>query len=176
MVLADVMEDLDERGEPFNRDMPVGMMVEVPAAVLMIDHFLRRGRFPQHRHQRPDSVHAGGRSQQQGRGRPVHRQRSGGFETGEDGDRCGRWRHGKSISLCGQMSANSMYTMLLLGLGLRQLSVAAAAIPEIKRVCRSVTIDQCREVAERALALENARDVTSYLRQELQKVLPDLPD
>ncbi len=39
MVLADVMEDLDERGQPFNRDMPVGMMVEVPSAVLMIDHF-----------------------------------------------------------------------------------------------------------------------------------------
>ena len=40
MVLADVMEDLDERGEPFNRDMPVGMMVEVPSAVMMIDHFV----------------------------------------------------------------------------------------------------------------------------------------
>ena len=40
MVLADVMEDLDENGIPFNRDLPVGMMVEVPAAVMMIDHFV----------------------------------------------------------------------------------------------------------------------------------------
>ena len=40
MVLADVMEDLDENGIPFNRDMPVGMMVEVPAAVMMIDQFV----------------------------------------------------------------------------------------------------------------------------------------
>ena len=40
MVLADVMEDLDEHGIPFNRDLPVGMMVEVPAAVMMIDHFV----------------------------------------------------------------------------------------------------------------------------------------
>ena len=40
MVLADVMEDLDELGIPFNREMPVGMMVEVPAAVIMIDHFV----------------------------------------------------------------------------------------------------------------------------------------
>ena len=40
MVLADVMEDLEEHGIPFNRDMPVGMMVEVPAAVMMIDHFV----------------------------------------------------------------------------------------------------------------------------------------
>ena len=40
MVLADVMEDLDEHGIAFNRDIPVGMMVEVPAAVMMIDHFV----------------------------------------------------------------------------------------------------------------------------------------
>ena len=40
MVLADVMEDLEEHGIPFNRNVPVGMMVEVPAAVMMIDHFV----------------------------------------------------------------------------------------------------------------------------------------
>ena len=40
MVLADVMEDLDEHGIDFNRNMPVGMMVEVPAAVMMIDRFV----------------------------------------------------------------------------------------------------------------------------------------
>ena len=40
MVLADVMEDLDEHGIPFNRNMPVGMMVEVPSAVMMLDHFV----------------------------------------------------------------------------------------------------------------------------------------
>src|SRR5271157_315250 len=40
MVLADVMEDLQEHKLPFNRDVPVGMMVETPAAVMMIDHFV----------------------------------------------------------------------------------------------------------------------------------------
>ncbi len=40
MVLADVMEDLDEHGIPFNHRMPIGMMVEVPAAVMMIDRFV----------------------------------------------------------------------------------------------------------------------------------------
>ena len=41
MVLADVMEDLDEHGIPFNRDLPIGMMVEVPAAVMMLDRFVK---------------------------------------------------------------------------------------------------------------------------------------
>ena len=40
MVLSDVMEDLEEHGVPFNREVPIGMMVEVPAAVMMIDHFV----------------------------------------------------------------------------------------------------------------------------------------
>ncbi len=40
MVLTDVMEDLEENRIPFNREMPVGMMVEVPAAVMMIDRFV----------------------------------------------------------------------------------------------------------------------------------------
>ena len=43
-VLADAMEDLDEEGVPFDRNMQVGMMVEVPSAVVMMDHFVRGGR------------------------------------------------------------------------------------------------------------------------------------
>ena len=39
MVLADVIEDLEEHGIPYRQNLPVGMMVEVPAAVMMIDHF-----------------------------------------------------------------------------------------------------------------------------------------
>ena len=45
MVLADVMEDLEEHGLPFNREVPVGMMVEVPSAVMMIDHFVEEADF-----------------------------------------------------------------------------------------------------------------------------------
>ena len=41
LFLRETMEDLEEAGIAFNRDIPVGMMVEVPAAVMMIDHFLK---------------------------------------------------------------------------------------------------------------------------------------
>ena len=50
--------------------------------------------------------------------------------------------HEVPISMCGQMCGNPLYTMLLLGMGLRSLSVTPAAIPEIKQVCRRVSI--CR--------------------------------
>jgi phosphotransferase system enzyme I (PtsI) len=64
--------------------------------------------------------------------------------------------------------------MLLVGLGLRNLSVTPSAIPEIKKVCRSVNLDQCQRVAHRALTMESARDVKMYLREELYKVVPEL--
>ena len=46
--------------------------------------------------------------------------------------------------MCGQMSGSPLYTMLLLGMGLRQFSVTPSAIPEIKNICRSVTIAAVR--------------------------------
>jgi phosphotransferase system enzyme I (PtsI) len=75
-------------------------------------------------------------------------------------------------NLCGQMSSSVRYTQLLLGMGLRTLSVAPSTIPDIKRICRLVRIDQCEAIAQRALQQENARDIKNYLREELKKVDP----
>jgi len=79
------------------------------------------------------------------------------------------------ISMCGQMCGNPLYTMLLLGMGLRSMSVTPAAIPEIKQVCRRVDIPNCERVAKRALELESAPHVKTYLKEELTKFLPELP-
>ena len=87
MVLADVMEDLQEHNIPFNRNVPVGMMVETPAAAMMIDQLRRGGRFSQHRHERSGAIHAGRRSEQQGRGGIVQSGRSGGIEADRHVDR-----------------------------------------------------------------------------------------
>jgi phosphotransferase system enzyme I (PtsI) len=76
--------------------------------------------------------------------------------------------------MCGQMCGNPLYTMWLLGIGLRDLSVTPAAIPEIKRVCRSVSLPQCQQVARRALEFDSAHRVRTYLKEELSKVVPDI--
>jgi phosphotransferase system enzyme I (PtsI) len=78
----------------------------------------------------------------------------------------------KPINMCGQMSGNPTYVPLLLGMGLRQISVSPAAMPEIKKVIRGVTLPQCEAIARRALSLENARDIRSFLKEELKKVAP----
>jgi phosphotransferase system enzyme I (PtsI) len=76
--------------------------------------------------------------------------------------------------MCGQMSGNPLYTQLLIGLGLRSLSVTPSAVPQIKRICRLIDVPQCEAIAARVLTLENARDIKNYLREELKKIAPEL--
>jgi phosphotransferase system enzyme I (PtsI) len=64
--------------------------------------------------------------------------------------------------------------MLLLGMGLRQLSVTPQNIPEIKKIIRSVNIDETKQVAEEVLRLEAARDVNNYLRERTRRILPEV--
>ena len=173
MVLADVMEDLDEHGVEFNRDMAIGMMVEVPAAVMMIDNFVEEVDFLSiGTNDLIQYTLAVDRSNKDVVG--LYNAADPAVlkliaKTIEAADK-------KSIpvNMCGQMSGNSTYTMLLLGMGLRQFSVAPSAIPEIKKVCRSVTIEQCEEVAQRVMMMENARDITSFLKRRLRKTVPEL--
>lgn len=174
MVLADAMEDLEEEGVEFNRDIQVGMMVEVPSAVVMMERFVDEvDFFSIGTNDLVQYTLAVDRSNKDvaslytSADPAVIRLVKKAVDTAIAG--------GKSISLCGQMSGAPLYTMLLLGLGLRTLSVTPAAAPEVKRVCRSTTIEHCQSVAERVLTLESARDVKTYLREELSKLLPDQP-
>lgn len=174
MVLADAMEDLEEDGIPFDRDMKVGMMVETPAAVVMMDMFVHEVDF--------FSIGTNDLVQYC---LAVDRSNKdvASLYTASDPSVLrlirmaidGAHAADVPISMCGQMCGNPMYTMLLLGLGLTSMSVTPAAVPEIKRVCRSVTIEQCKRVAEHALKLDNARDVKTYLKEELTKVFPEFP-
>jgi phosphotransferase system enzyme I (PtsI) len=71
------------------------------------------------------------------------------------------------------MSGSVMFTQLLLGLGLRQMSVPASAIPEVKQVCRRVSVAECRGIAERALSMDGAREVKAYLRDQMRRLLSE---
>ena len=80
---------------------------------------------------------------------------------------------GVPANVCGHMSGSVMYTQLLLGLGLRHLSVPAAVIPEVKQACRSVSVAECRVIAEKALAMDGAREVKAFLRDQLRRLLAE---
>jgi phosphotransferase system enzyme I (PtsI) len=78
------------------------------------------------------------------------------------------------VNVCGEMSGDPIYTLLLLGMGLRQLSVTPHSIPEIKKIIRSVTLEEAVHVAREAMSLETARDVNNYLREQTRRVLPEV--
>jgi phosphotransferase system enzyme I (PtsI) len=171
MVLADVMEDLEEHGVPFNRDVPIGMMVEVPAAVMMLDHFAEEVDF--------FSIGTNDLIQYT---LAVDRSNKDVVQLYNAADPAVlkliimaievAARKNVPINMCGQMSGSTTYTMLLLGLGLRRFSVAPSSIPEIKNVIRRVTMERCKAVTEKVLSMENAREIKSYLNEELKKLTP----
>jgi phosphotransferase system enzyme I (PtsI) len=72
------------------------------------------------------------------------------------------------------MSGDPIYTVLLLGLGVRQLSVTPHNIPEIKKIIRSISMEESVQVAQEALRLETARDVNNYLREQARRILPEV--
>jgi phosphotransferase system enzyme I (PtsI) len=173
-VLADAMEDLDEEGASFNRDIKVGMMVEVPSAVLMMDHFVHEVDF--------FSIGTNDLIQYCLAVDRSNKDVAGLYTAADpsvirliDMSVQAAVKGGRPISMCGQMCGNPLYTMLLLGIGLRTLSVTPSAVPEVKRVCRSVSIDHCQKVADQVRTLESARDVKAYLKEELSKVFPEFP-
>lgn len=172
LVLREVMEDLEDQGIPFRRDLPVGMMVEVPSAVVLLDRFIGE----------VDFVSIGTNDLIQ-YALAVDRSNPEVAELYRASDPAvlrlirttleTACRAGKSANLCGQMSGNPLFTMLLIGLGLRSMSVRPGSLLEIKEICRSVTLEQCRQVAEHAMQMESAREIERFLREELRKVLPE---
>jgi phosphotransferase system enzyme I (PtsI) len=174
MVLREAMEDLEEEGAAFDRGIKVGMMVEVPSAVMMLDRFAEEVDFfsigTNDLIQYALAVDRSNKdvaSLYTASDPSILRLIDMSVRAAKAGE--------VPISMCGQMCGNPMYTMLLLGMGLRSLSVTPAAIPEIKQVCRRVEITSCERIAKRALELESARDVRTYLKEELAKVLPEMP-
>jgi phosphoenolpyruvate-protein phosphotransferase (PTS system enzyme I) len=164
------MEDLDEHGIPFNRDLPIGMMVEVPAAVMMLDRFVKE----------VDFLSIGTNDLVQYT-LAVDRSNKDVVQLYNPADpavlRLIRMAldiangAGVPVNMCGQMSGVPIYTMLLLGLGLRRFSATPAAIPEIKNLVRKVSVERSKEVADHIMTMENAREIKSYLMEEMNKAL-----
>jgi phosphotransferase system enzyme I (PtsI) len=69
------------------------------------------------------------------------------------------------VSLCGELASRPEATPLLLGLGIRQLSMHGNAVPRVKRAVRAVSLAQCEKVAEAALAADSADAVRRIIKE-----------
>ena len=72
-------------------------------------------------------------------------------------------RAGKQVSICGEMAADPISAVLLLGMGIGDFSLSAPSIPVIKQAIRKISRAAATEVAERVLAMESSGEIRSYL-------------
>jgi len=80
---------------------------------------------------------------------------------------------GIHVSMCGEMAGDPFYTLLLLGLGLRKFSMTPSAIPFIKTIITQISIETCEKIAEEALKMHSASEISSYLWVQNLKLIPD---
>jgi phosphotransferase system enzyme I (PtsI) len=171
-VVRDVIEDLEEEGLDHKPEIPIGMMVETPSAAIQCDSFAREVDFfslgtndlvqytlaVDRGNERVASLFSAANP-------AVLRLIQEVIRAGQ--------RYDVPVSLCGEMAGDPHYTLLLLGLGLRTFSVSPPAIPEIKKIVRSVTLDQALQVARRVMTFDSDKEITNYLRAETRKLLPE---
>jgi phosphoenolpyruvate-protein phosphotransferase (PTS system enzyme I) len=83
---------------------------------------------------------------------------------------------GIPVSMCGEMAGDPMNVLVLLGLGLSELSMNSASVPLVKRVLRAALADDGRRLVERLLEYTTADDIEREVRAEMARRFPDLLD
>jgi phosphotransferase system enzyme I (PtsI) len=71
--------------------------------------------------------------------------------------------------MCGEMAADPVLVVLLVGFGLDELSMNAVSIPVVKNIIRGLSASEARAVAEEALQLPTAREVSDFLAEKLRE-------
>jgi phosphotransferase system enzyme I (PtsI) len=175
MILSDVKEDLRNEAVPFAENIPVGIMVEVPSVAVEAAKYAKECDFfsigtndliqytvaVDRGNERIASLYTAAN--------PAV------IQLIKDVVRAGQRAH-IDVSLCGEMGGELDFVMLLVGLGLRSLSITPPSIPEVKKLIRSVSITHCKRVARKAMSFDSDREILAYLREETRKVLPEAYD
>lgn len=171
--LREVMDELRESKVPFNENIPVGMMVEVPSAVIMLDKFAEDADFFSiGTNDLVQYTMAVDRSNSEvshlfcAEDPAVLRLLSRVVNVSR--------RRSIPVSLCGQMGGNPQSVAVLLGLGLRSVSCAPSSVNRVKQICRHITIKECEEFARRAVRMSSARDIMDYVRNKLRRIAPEI--
>ncbi len=171
-LIRDVMDELAEEKIPFDSTIKIGMMVEVPSAAILADVFAREVDFfsigtndlvqytlaVDRTNERVADLY-----------NPAH---PAVLRLIREVSRAARRRE-VPVSCCGESAAEPGMAVLLIGMGLRTLSVTASAIPGLKRLIRSVSTSQCERIVKKAMTFDSDTQVTTYLRDQLQKIIPD---
>ncbi len=173
-ILADLREEFEHKGEEYDRELQVGMMVEVPSAAVvagmlaehvdffsigtndLIQYTMAIDRANEHVAHMYNPLHPA-----------VLRLIKMTADAGRE--------QGIEVGLCGEMASDLNYTILLVGLGIDHLSAAPPVVlPELKKIIRTVRFDDARHLADHILGCSDVADARMALTSFNQELLPEL--
>ncbi len=173
-LLTQAKQDLVKNGRRFDQTMKIGVMIEVPSAAILADEiaaevdFLSIGTNDLIQYllavDRGNSLVA-----------PMFQPFNPAVLRTIKMIADAAHKHNIWVGMCGEMAGDPLATILLLGLGLDELSVVPTVLPEIKKIVRSIKHKDARKLAEKVLSLSSEREIAEYLTSVLKEKLPDLP-
>ena len=167
-IMREVKAQLKKEKKPFNPDIPIGIMVEVPSSATIADLLAKEVSF--------FSIGTNDLIQYLLAIDRVNEQVSYLYEPLHPAvlrllRRIIQAAHdnGIPVAMCGEMAGESMYIPILLGLGIDELSMNPIAILEAKKVLRSMHYQRCREVVDQLFAFTTAEDIKKFLNRQTKK-------
>jgi phosphotransferase system enzyme I (PtsP) len=166
-LLSEAKDDLEREGTPFDPQMELGIMVEVPSAVQLAERFLREVDFLSiGTNDLIQYLLAVDRSNRRVANlyEPLHpavlAALTATIEAGK--------REGKRVAMCGEMAGDPLSALLLLGMGLEEFSMGSLYIPVIKKTIRSVTYQAAKAAAQIVLQMDTVGEIKKYLFEQMR--------
>ena len=165
-ILEEVKEELKESGIEFDQDLEVGMMIEVPAAVMTADILAEESDF--FSIGTNDLIQYTTATDRMNENiahlyKPFHpallRLIKKTVEAGHEND---IW-----VGMCGEMAGDKRMVPYLLGIGLDEFSMSAVSLPEVKNIIRNLTFEEAKKIAKEALTYETAAEVEEFLSSQI---------
>jgi phosphoenolpyruvate-protein phosphotransferase (PTS system enzyme I) len=169
-LLRQAMRALDQRKMTYRKDMPVGMMIEVPAVAFSLDKFVREVQF--------FSIGTNDLTQYLCAADRNQKDVAGWYSAHNPG-MLSLLKHivetlhgtGRELTMCGEMAGDPLYTMFLVGIGVRNLSMSAPQVPLVKKIVRALTVRGARRLAEKALTLSTTTQVCELFSKTVEQIL-----
>jgi phosphotransferase system enzyme I (PtsI) len=171
-LVRELKQELDDAAMPYNKDLKIGIMIEVPSAAVIADILAQEADF--FAIGTNDLIQyslAIDRSNENVSYlyEPLHpallRLIKGVIDAGK--------KAGIPVSMCGEMASDPIYAIVLLGLGLEIFSMNPSNVPVIKNVIRSVRYRDCRRIAEVALTKRTAQEIEEFVIESVATRFPE---
>ncbi|MCL1833504.1 MAG: phosphoenolpyruvate--protein phosphotransferase [Leptospirales bacterium] len=168
-----VMKDLDREGIEYDKNIEIGIMVEVPSAVIAgdilaehVDFFSVGTNDLVQYILAVDRVNETVADLYNPLNISVLRFLKNISDTSSF--------HSRPISICGEIAGDPKYTMMLIGFGFRELSMNSKNMYQVKKIIRSVTAPECESFAKSILEMKHTKDIENAIAENMKKKFPEM--